>query len=89
MTNYVWSVSSGGTITAGGTSTSNTVTVTWSTHGAQTVSVNFTNYSCSTTESAVYPVFVSNCVDQNHNWLWARSAEDQVMIGRLLLRWML
>lgn len=43
MTTYVWSVSAGGTITAGGTATSNTVTVTWSSLGAQTVSVNYTN----------------------------------------------
>jgi gliding motility-associated-like protein len=42
MTNYIWNVSSGGTITAGGTSTSNTVTVTWNTTGLQTVSVNYT-----------------------------------------------
>jgi hypothetical protein len=43
MTNYVWSVSSGGTITSGGNSTSNGVTITWNTAGAQTVSVNYTN----------------------------------------------
>ena len=42
MTNYIWAVSAGGTITAGGTSNS-TVTVTWNTAGAQTVSVNYTN----------------------------------------------
>jgi hypothetical protein len=45
MTNYVWAVSAGGTITAGGTSTSNTVTVTWNTGGAQSVTVNYTNAS--------------------------------------------
>ena len=43
MTNYVWSVSAGGTVTAGGTATSNTVTVTWNTAGARTVSVNYKN----------------------------------------------
>jgi hypothetical protein len=41
MTNYSWAVSAGGTITAGGSPTDNTVTVTWSTPGAKTVSVNF------------------------------------------------
>ncbi len=41
-TNYTWIVSSGGTITAGGTSSSNTVTVAWNNSGARTVSVNFT-----------------------------------------------
>jgi len=44
-TNYVWSVSAGGTITAGGTSTSNTATVTWNTAGARTISVNYTEPS--------------------------------------------
>ncbi|MCX6246080.1 MAG: hypothetical protein NTU98_15405 [Bacteroidetes bacterium] len=43
MTGYTWSISAGGTITAGGTSTSSTVTVTWNIAGAQTVSVNYTN----------------------------------------------
>jgi hypothetical protein len=43
MTNYVWTVSAGGTITSGGTSTSNTVTVTWTTTGAKTVCVTYTN----------------------------------------------
>jgi len=41
MTNYVWSVSGGGIITGGGTPTSNTVTVTWTLSGSQTVSVNY------------------------------------------------
>ncbi len=43
MQNYAWSVSPGGTPTSGGTSTSNTVTVTWNTPGPQTVSVNYSN----------------------------------------------
>lgn len=43
MLNYQWTVSQGGTITSGGTSTSNTVTVTWNTTGLQTVGVSYTN----------------------------------------------
>jgi hypothetical protein len=43
MYNYTWIVSSGGTITAGGTSGSNTVTVTWNTAGSQNISVNYYN----------------------------------------------
>jgi len=43
MTGYVWTVSAGGIVTAGGTATSNTVTVTWNNSGAQTVSVNYAN----------------------------------------------
>jgi hypothetical protein len=41
MSNYVWTISAGGTITAGqGTYQ---ITVTWNTAGAQTVSVNYAN----------------------------------------------
>ncbi len=39
--NYTWIVSPGGTITDGGTSADNTVTVLWNTAGPQTVSVNY------------------------------------------------
>jgi len=60
MTNYIWSVSAGGTVTAGGTASSNTVTVTWNTAGPQTVSVNYTNsYGCTATSSTVYNVSVN------------------------------
>lgn len=43
MSAYTWTVSAGGTITAGGTATDNTVTVTWNTASPQTVTVNYTN----------------------------------------------
>jgi hypothetical protein len=43
MTGYLWIVSAGGTVTAGGTSTNNSVSITWNTAGAQTVRVNYTN----------------------------------------------
>jgi len=60
MTNYVWNVSAGGYITAGGTSTSSTVTVTWNTAGAQSVSINYTNASgCAASAPSVYNVNVS------------------------------
>jgi PKD repeat protein len=52
MTNYVWNVSAGGTVTAGGTITDNTVTITWNTSGAQTVSVNYTNANSCTAATA-------------------------------------
>ena len=50
MTGYTWTVSAGGSITAG--SGTNTITVTWSTSGAQTVSVNYTNANSCTAVSA-------------------------------------
>jgi trimeric autotransporter adhesin len=60
MSYYYWSVSSGGTITAGGTTTSNTVTVTWNTAGSQSVSVNYTNYyGCTANAPVSFPVTVS------------------------------
>jgi len=44
MSNYQWVVSAGGTITAG--TGTNTITVTWNSFGAQTVSVNYTKAGC-------------------------------------------
>jgi hypothetical protein len=41
MTGYLWNVSAGGTISAGGGTTDNTITITWSTSGPQNVSVNY------------------------------------------------
>jgi hypothetical protein len=58
-TNYVWSVSAGGTITSGGGTGDNTVTVTWNTAGAQSVSVNYTNASGCTAAPFVYNVTVN------------------------------
>ncbi len=60
MTNYQWTVSAGGQITAGGTTTSSTVTVTWNTAGARTVSVNYTNAgNCSASAPTIYSVTVN------------------------------
>ena len=59
MTNYQWTISAGGTVTNGGTSSSNTVTVIWNTAGLQTVSVNYTNTNgCTATNPAVITVNV-------------------------------
>ncbi len=59
MSAYVWTISAGGTITAGGTATDNTVTVTWNTSGPQTVSVNYNNAtSCTAASATVYNVTV-------------------------------
>ena len=60
MTGYSWTVSPGGTITAGGTATNNTVTVTWNTSGPQTVAVNYTNGNgCTAASQTVYNVTVN------------------------------
>jgi gliding motility-associated-like protein len=58
MTNYSWTVSPGGTITAGaGTST---VTVNWITAGVQNVTVTFTNsLGCRQASPTIYPVTVN------------------------------
>lgn len=50
MTAYNWTVSAGGTITAG--STTNAITVSWNTAGAQTVTVNYTNANSCTATTA-------------------------------------
>jgi hypothetical protein len=60
MTNYIWSVSAGGMVTAGGTSTSSTVTVTWIATGPQTISVIYTNANgCTANPATVYNVTVN------------------------------
>jgi len=60
MTIYQWMVSPGGTITSGGSPTDNTVTVTWNTPGAQSVSVNYDNTNgCTAQVPTVYPVIVN------------------------------
>jgi uncharacterized protein (TIGR02145 family) len=41
MSNYSWTVSAGGSITAGGGPADNTITVLWNTAGPQTVTVNY------------------------------------------------
>src|SRR5205085_10726665 len=43
ISNYVWTVSSGGTITAGGGTSNNSATVTWTTSGSKTVSIVYTD----------------------------------------------
>lgn len=59
MTNYTWAVSPGGTVTAGGTPTDNTITITWNTAGFRTVSVNYTNSNgCAADSPTVYTVSV-------------------------------
>ena len=58
-TNYIWTVV-GGTITAGGNSTSNTATITWTSTGTQSISVNYTNANgCTAASAAVYNVTVN------------------------------
>ncbi|MCX6267498.1 MAG: T9SS type A sorting domain-containing protein [Bacteroidetes bacterium] len=58
MTGYLWTVSAGGTITAG--SGTNTITVAWNSLGAKTVTVNYTNAtSCTASAATVYNVTVN------------------------------
>ncbi|MCX6247914.1 MAG: hypothetical protein NTW10_09285, partial [Bacteroidetes bacterium] len=58
MTGYTWSISAGGSITAG--SGTSSITVTWTGTGAQNVSVNYINASgCTAASATVYPVTVN------------------------------
>jgi len=58
MSNYVWTISAGGTITAGlGT---NQITVTWNTIGPQTITVNYKNSNlCTASAPTIYNVTVN------------------------------
>ena len=51
MTGYTWLIT-GGTITGGGTSTDNTATVTWTSVGPQTISVNYNDANGCTAAAA-------------------------------------
>lgn len=58
MNNYQWNIT-GGLITAGGTTTSNTATVTWNATGAQSISANYSNASgCIASTPVIYPVTI-------------------------------
>ena len=58
MTSYVWTLSAGGTITAG--TGTNSITVCWNTSGAKTVSVNYNNAAgCPAVTATVYNVTVN------------------------------
>jgi hypothetical protein len=58
MTNYVWTVTSGGTISTG--AGTNQIQVTWTGLGAQTVTVNYTGLSgCAATSPTSYAVTVN------------------------------
>lgn len=59
MTGYNWVVSSGGTITSGGGTNNNSVTVAWNTLGNESVSVNYTNGNgCTSTAPIVKSITV-------------------------------
>jgi hypothetical protein len=59
MTNYIWVVSAGGTITSGGTSTSNSVTVTWNTLLLKTVSVTYINGNGCNAAATIFNVTIN------------------------------
>jgi len=60
MSNYAWTVSAGGTITSGGAPVSSSVTVTWTTPGAQSLSVNYANSNgCTALVPTVFNVTVN------------------------------
>jgi gliding motility-associated-like protein len=64
MTNYIWSVSSGGTITSGGSTENNSVTVTWNSPGPQSVSVNYTNAgNCTSENPKIFNVTIKDIPD--------------------------
>ena len=63
MSNYNWTIGSGGQIVSGGGENDASVTVNWSQVGANTVSVSYVNTAvCNTSSSATFDLVVENCV---------------------------
>ncbi|NMH27391.1 Ig-like domain-containing protein [Flavobacterium silvaticum] len=62
MINYIWTII-GGTITAGGSVSDNTVTVEWNVAGTASVAVLYTDATCGNTASASLDVTLSVCSD--------------------------
>ncbi len=56
MSNYLWTISSGGTVTSGGGTNDPTITVNWNTTGSHTITVSYSNNGCIT--SGTYNVNV-------------------------------
>jgi len=62
MTNYIWTVSANGNITAGGQTGDNFVTVSWTAIGAASVGISYTD-ACGDGHSASFPLTVKTCSD--------------------------
>ncbi|MGE0019769.1 MAG: HYR domain-containing protein [Draconibacterium sp.] len=59
MSNYTWTISAAGVVTAGGTAADSSVTVTWNTGGSQNISVRYNNTNgCAASTPTVFPVNV-------------------------------
>ncbi|MGQ1786451.1 beta strand repeat-containing protein, partial [Saccharicrinis sp. GN24d3] len=65
MSNYSWIIPVEATVTAGGTSTDNSVTLTWNTAGNHSLSVNYEENGCSGASPAVSNVTVIPTVSIN------------------------
>ncbi len=54
MSNYLWNISSGGTIVSGGLPSNSNINISWNTLGPQWISVNYTDVSgCAATQATV------------------------------------
>ena len=57
MSNYIWSVSSGGTITGGGSTTDNSATVTWNETGTHWISLIYTDGNGCTIKARIFKLY--------------------------------
>ncbi|MEI6436452.1 MAG: PKD domain-containing protein, partial [Bacteroidota bacterium] len=88
MSAYTWSVSSGGTITGGGTSTDNTVSITWNTAGIHHVFVNYANSNgCTAASPAVIQVTVGSGPPALYEYWFAAPAITNQTISPSTLNW--
>jgi len=61
MNNYIWTIPPGATVTAGGTPSSNSVTITWNNPGVETIKVNYTDpaFSCTAVAPATFDITIN------------------------------
>ena len=64
MSNYIWTVSAGGTITSGGSQLNNSAQATWNTVGRHVVSVNYTDISGCSGQYSTYHTIEINPLPQ-------------------------
>ena len=83
MTNYIWTIT-GGTITSGGTTSSSTATVTWTTAGTGHLYINYTNSNgCTAVTPTDYQVTVNPSPNADFTFTNPSCSETSVQFANI------